>query len=111
MIWQKHFSRKKDSAQICENHDLTWQIFQLIEAEWRIYASVNWAFIGSNNGLSTDWHQAIIWTNAGILLIGPLETNFKETPIKMQQSSFKKICLNMSSPKGRPFCLSLNVLM
>ena len=24
------------------------------------------------------WHQAIIWTNAGILLIRPLGTNFKE---------------------------------
>ena len=29
--------------------------------------------IGSDNGLSPDRRQAIIWTNAGILLIGPLE--------------------------------------
>ena len=28
------------------------------------------ASISSDNGLSPDWHQAIIWTNAGILLIG-----------------------------------------
>ena len=28
--------------------------------------------IGSNNGLSSGRCQAIIWTNAGILLIGPL---------------------------------------
>ena len=28
--------------------------------------------IGSDNGLSPDRCQAIIWTNAGILLIGPL---------------------------------------
>ena len=27
------------------------------------------------NGLSPVWRQAIIWTNAGILLIGPLVTN------------------------------------
>ena len=27
--------------------------------------------IGSNNGLSPERRQAIIWTNAGILLIGP----------------------------------------
>ena len=29
--------------------------------------------IVSVNGLSPGRHQAIIWTNAGILLIGPLE--------------------------------------
>ena len=32
--------------------------------------------IGSDNGLSPGQRQAIIWTNVGILLIGPLETNF-----------------------------------
>ena len=32
--------------------------------------------IGSDNGLSPGRRQAIIWTNAGILLIGPLRTNF-----------------------------------
>ena len=34
--------------------------------------------IGSDNGLSPGRHQAIIWTNAGILLSGPLGTNFSE---------------------------------
>ena len=34
--------------------------------------------IGSDNGLSPGRHQAIIWTNAEILLIGPLETNVSE---------------------------------
>ena len=33
---------------------------------WRIYASVNQAIIGSDNGLSPGPCQAIIWTNAGI---------------------------------------------
>ena len=32
--------------------------------------------IGSDNGLSPDRRQAIIWTNVGILLIGTLATNF-----------------------------------
>ena len=32
--------------------------------------------IGSDNGLSPALRQAIIWTNAGILLIEPLGTNF-----------------------------------
>ena len=40
-----------------------------------IYASKLTA-IGSVNGLSPDQRQAIVWTNAGMLLIGPLETNF-----------------------------------
>ena len=34
--------------------------------------------IGSDIRLSPDWHQAIIWTNAWILLIWPLGTNFGE---------------------------------
>ena len=32
--------------------------------------------IGSDNGLSPGRRQATIWTNAGILLIEPLGTNF-----------------------------------
>ena len=67
--------------------------------------------IGSDNGLSPGWHQAIIWTNAGILWIGPLGTNFSEILIKIYTFSFKKMHLKMSSGKWRPFCLSLNVLM
>ena len=48
----------------------------------RIYASVNWASIGWISGLSLDRRQAIIWTNAGILLIRPLGTNFSESRFK-----------------------------
>ena len=39
---------------------------------------VKLTIIGSDNGLSPGRRQAIIWTNAGILLIGPLGTNFIE---------------------------------
>ena len=45
--------------------------------------------IGSNNGLSPGRRQAIIWTNAGILLIGPLGTNFSEILIEIHTFSFK----------------------
>ena len=38
----------------------------------------NLTIIASDNGLAPDRRQAIIWTNAGILLIGPLRTNFSE---------------------------------
>ena len=34
--------------------------------------------IGSDNGLSPGWRQAIIWTNAWILLIEHLGTKFTE---------------------------------
>ena len=43
------------------------KVSELIEVEWRIYVSV-----------IQPWHQAIIWTNAGILLIGTLGANFGE---------------------------------
>ena len=66
--------------------------------------------IGSDNGLSPDRRQAIIWTNAGLLLIGPLGTNFSEILIEILTVSFKKIRLKVSSAKRRPFCLGLNVL-
>ena len=66
--------------------------------------------IGPHNGLSPGRRQAIIWTNAGILLIEPWGTNFSEILIGIQAFSFKKMHLKMSSVKWRPFCLGLNVL-
>ena len=67
--------------------------------------------IGSDNGLSPDRRQAIIWTNDEILLIGPLGTNFSEILIAILTLSFKKMRLKVSSVKRRPFCLGLNVLI
>ena len=66
--------------------------------------------IGSDNGLSPGRRQAIIWTNAGILLIGPLGTNFSEILIGIHKFSFTKMHLKMSSAKWRLFSLGLNVL-
>ena len=68
------------------------------------------AIIGSDNGLSPGRRQAIIWTNAGILSIGPLETNFSEIYIQIRTFSFMKMGLKVSSVKWRLFCLGLNVL-
>ena len=67
--------------------------------------------IGSDNGLSPERRRAIIWTNAGILLIGPLGTNFSEMLIEIQTFSLKKIRLKMSSAKCCSFRLGLNVLI
>ena len=46
--------------------------------------------IGSDNGLSPGRRQAIIWTNAGILLIGPLGTNVNETSIEIHTFHSRK---------------------
>ena len=70
----------------------------------------NLTIIGSDNGLSPGRRQSIIWTNAGILSIGPLGTNFIEISIGIQTFSFNKMHLKMSSGKWRPSCLGLNVL-
>ena len=66
--------------------------------------------IGSDNGLLPERRQAIIWTNAGILLIGPLGTNFSENLLEIMTFSLKKICFKMSSAKCFSFRLGLNVL-
>ena len=78
---------------------------KLIEAEWCIHASVNDAIIVSDNGLPHVWCQAIIWTNAGLLLIGPLGSNNSEFLIKLQQFSYKEIHLKMMSAKWHLSCL------
>ena len=64
---------------------------------------------GSDNGLTPGRRQAIIWTNAGILLIGPLGTNVSENFIEFAAFSFTKMRFKLSSAKWRPFCLRLNV--
>ena len=66
--------------------------------------------IGSDNGLSPGRRQAIIWTNAGILLIRTLGTNFSEILGEIHSFSFSKMHLKMSSAKWRLFGLGLNEL-
>ena len=67
--------------------------------------------IASDNGLSPDRRQAIIWINSEILLIGPLGTNFSEILIEILTFSFRKMHLKRLSAKRRLFCLGLNELM
>ena len=73
----------------------------------------NLTMIAPDNGSSPDRRQAIIWTNAGILLIGSWGTNLKwnnEILIGILTVSFKKMHMKMSSGKWRSSCLGLNVL-
>ena len=71
----------------------------------RIFASVNCVRIGSGNGLVPVWRQAITWTNADLLSIGPLGTNFTECKLNRNKKNFssKKIYLKMSSAIWRTF--------
>ena len=64
---------------------------------------VNLVRIGSSNGLSPGQSQVITWTNAGLLPIRPLGTNFSEIRIKIQSFSFMKMHFEMSA-KWWPFC-------
>ena len=70
----------------------------------------NLSIIGLNNGLSPGRRQAIIWTNMGILSIGPLGTIFSEIIIEILAISFKNMHMKMSSVKSQSFCLVLNEL-
>ena len=87
--------------------------YQTFLAHWGRVTHIcvgNLTIIGSDNALSPDRRQAIIWTNAGILLIGPLGTNFSEILIAIQTFSLTKTRLKMSSAECCSFCLGLNVL-
>ena len=72
---------------------------------------MNWVIIGSGNGLSPVRRQAITWTNADLLLIGPFGTNFNEIRIEIQNFSFTKMHLKRLSAKWRPFCPGGDELM
>ena len=65
--------------------------------------------IGSDNGWSPGRYQAIIWTNAGIMSIGPLGINFSESDLtEIDTFPFKKIHLKLSSENGVYFVSALS---
>ena len=66
--------------------------------------------IGSDNGLLPARRQAIIWTNARILLFGPFGTNFSEILIEVHTVSLKKMDFENVIWKIEEFCLGLNAL-
>ena len=66
--------------------------------------------IGSDNGLSPDRRQAIIGTNAGTLLIGPLRTkkqwnHYRNSYIFSQEIAFQNIVWKMAAILSRPPCV------
>ena len=61
----------------------------------------------SDNGLSPERHQAIISTNTGILLMGPLGTNFREILIKFYTFLLKKCIWKCRLVNGGHFVSAL----
>ena len=69
--------------------------------------------IGSDIGLSPGRRQAIFWTNAGTLLIGPLGTNFSEILIDIDTFSlnaFENVVRKMTAIWSRPQCVNTNIV-
>ena len=77
----------------------------------RIYASEIWVSSDSGIGLSPVRRQAITWTNADLLSIGPLGTNFSEISVDIQTFSLNKIHLKMASAIFPPNCPGGDVLI
>ena len=67
------------------------------------------SIIGSDNGLSPGRRQAIIRTNDGMLLFGPLRTNFSKILSKIHifslKNAFENIVCEMASIFTRPQCV------
>ena len=94
-----------------EEHLLDWIAFVLTDWGWVTHICISKLnIIGSDNGSAPGRRQAIIWTNAGILLNGPMGTNFSENLIEIYTFSFRKKQLKISFGKWQPFILGLNVL-
>ena len=73
----------------------------------RIFATVNWASIGSDNGLSFVLRQAIIRTNAGVFLFRPVRKNSMEFESNSnnfhKRYTFENVCKMpaiLSRPRG-----------
>ena len=60
--------------------------------------------IGSDNGLTPVWPQAVTWANAGLLSIGTLKTIVNEILFKLQNFSSMKMHLKIMLVKWRPCC-------
>ena len=70
----------------------------------------NLTIIGSENGLLPDRRQAIIWANAGILLIRPQWNCNRYSNIFIQEKASENIVCEMASIWSRPQCVNIIVI-
>ena len=66
--------------------------------------------IGSDNGLSPGWRQAIIFTSAGLLLIQNAGTNFRKILIEIhtfssRENAFENIVYEIAAILSRHRCV------
>ena len=71
----------------------------------------NSTIIASDNGMSPDRRQAIIWTNAGMLQIELLRTNLSEILMEIQtfsfrKNAFEKVVCKTTAILSRPQCVN-----
>ena len=79
-----HSVKFPDNSLTLRNFISPWHFPDGYEPCWMTHICVGkLTIIGSDNGLSPGRHQAIIWNNAGLLLIEPLGTNFREIAIRI----------------------------
>ena len=95
-----------------------------IHIRWSITWLTNWGRVthicvskvtmnGSGNGLLPGRRQAIIWTNAGILLIGHLGTNLswnvnRNVYIFIQENAFESIVRILAAILSRLQCVKIS---
>ena len=81
----------------------------LAEAGWSVYVTVILATFGLDHGFAPDRAHAVVRSNAGLLLIGPLEINSGEIIIKIRQFHTSNV-IEKASVKWQSFYLGLRVL-
>ena len=108
-----HFIHPQKIVWIGWGHHVEFCVWKIGHYFWRrVYASVKCAIIGSDNGLSPSRRQAIIQTNARILLIRPLGINLSELLIEInifsfQANVFENGVWEMASISFRPQCVNI----
>ena len=111
MGWPIDMERKGCESMGCYTHFVTLNVHFTHDLDLAYICVSKLTIIVSDNGLLPGRRQAIIWTNAAILLIQTSGTNFSEILREIYTFSFKKMHLKMPSGKCRPSCLALNVLI
>ena len=86
---------------LCHNHDAGFGEPLLTHSGRVSYICVSkLTIIASDNGLSPDRRQAIIYTNTGVLLIEPYGTKFSE--ILIETHIFRNVVWKMVAILSRP---------
>ena len=71
---------------------------------------LNWAIIGSGNGLSHAWHQAIIWAQYRLIVDWTfgikLQSNWNQNTNFIDENKFEKVPCKMAAILSQPQCFS-----